>query len=256
MQENPIELHQFSQSHFNEKVRWALDYKGVPHVRINYLPGPHAPQMMRMTGQNQVPVLRIDGKPIHGSATILDTIEKRFPDPPLYPADANQCEEALAIQEKLDKELGPEVRRVAFDTMIDDGDFMVTTFASEKPAWKRKLYRAAFPLTRLIMKKSMNITPATGKRAKERVDVLLDYLAEKSSGTGYLVGDRFSVADLTAAALLGPVALVEHPDMRKPLPHPPRYAELCAHWAVHPGMRWAHEIWSKHRPARVGVVIA
>jgi glutathione S-transferase len=36
-----LELHQFPSSHFNEKARWALDYKGLEHSRLNYLPGPH-----------------------------------------------------------------------------------------------------------------------------------------------------------------------------------------------------------------------
>jgi glutathione S-transferase len=28
-------------SHYNEKVRWALDYKSIPHVRKTPLPGLH-----------------------------------------------------------------------------------------------------------------------------------------------------------------------------------------------------------------------
>ncbi len=102
----------------------------------------------------------------------------------------------------------------------------------------------------------MNITPETGRRAKERVDALLDFLAEKSAPTGYLVGDSFTVADLTAAALLGPVLLVDHPDMRQPEPRPPRYARLCEEWAAHPAVQWARGIYAKHRPPRRGVVIA
>lgn len=256
MEESPIELHQFSHSHFNEKVRWALDYKGLPHVRINYIPGPHAPQIRRMTGQNQVPVLRIDGRAVHGSATILDVVEQRFPSPPLYPADPSLRAEALALQTRLDAELGPEVRRAAFETMLDDAAFVVATFASEKAAWKRKAYLATFPLVRNVMRKSMNITPETGRRAQERVTKLLDFLAEKSAKTGYLAGDTFSIADLTAAALLGPVLLVDHPDMKQAEPRPPRFASLCAEWAAHPGMTWARGIWSSHRPPRRGIVIA
>jgi glutathione S-transferase len=256
MVEDPIELHQFSHSHFNEKVRWTLDYKGIPHVRINYIPGPHVAQIRRLSGQAQVPVVRIDGRVVHGSAAIIDVIEQRFPSPPLYPADATTREEALALQARLDAELGPEVRRAAFETIIDDAAFMVATFASEKPAWKRRAFRAAFPLVRAVMKKSMNITPETGRRARDTVDKMLDFLAEKSAATGYLAGDAFSVADLTGAALLGPVALVDHPDMRQAEPRPPRYAALCAEWGAHPGMRWAHEIWRKHRPPRGGIVIA
>jgi len=256
MIEQPIELHQFSHSHYNEKVRWTLDYKGIAHVRINYIPGPHAPQIRRMTGQSLVPVLRIDGLTVHGSATIIDLIEQRYPTPALYPADPAARDEALALQAKLDAELGPEVRRAAFDGMIEDARFVTATFASEKPAWKQRLFETAFPLVRVIMKRSMNITPETGRRARERVDGLLDFLAEKTAATGYLVGDSFSIADLTGAALLGPVALVDHPDMKQAEPRPPRFSELCAGWADHPGMRWAHQIWRKHRPPRHGIVIA
>ncbi len=256
MQESPIELHQFSHSHYNEKVRWTLDYKGLPHVRICYLPGPHAPQIRRLSGQTETPVLRIEGRTVSGSAKIIDVLEQRFPSPSLYPADAGERDEALAIQGRLDAELGAEVRRAVFETTLDSAAFAVATFASEKAAWKQKLYQATFPLTRAIMNKVMDITPETGRRSRERVAVMLDYLADKSAATGYLVGDGFTVADLTGAALLGPVALVDHPDMRQAEPRPPRYSALCAEWAQHPGMLWAKSIWTKHRPPRRGVVIA
>jgi hypothetical protein len=36
-----MELIQFRYSPYNEKVRWALDFKRVPHVRRSLLPGPH-----------------------------------------------------------------------------------------------------------------------------------------------------------------------------------------------------------------------
>jgi glutathione S-transferase len=256
MQESPIELHQFSHSHFNEKVRWTLDYKGLPHVRICYIPGPHAPQIRAMTGQTETPVLRIDGRTVHGSASIIDLVEQRFPDPALYPADSDARAEALALQSKLDAELGPELRRAVFETTLDFPAFAAATFASEKAKWKQQLYRTTFPVTRAFMKKLMDITPETGRHSRERVVALMDFLAEKSAATGYLVGDAFTVADLTAAALLGPAALVDHPDMRQAEPRPPRFAALCAEWASHPGMQWAKSIWAKHRPPRRGVVIA
>jgi hypothetical protein len=45
----------FSPSHFNEQARWALDWKGLAHTRIAYLPGPHAPQMQRLSGRQPIP---------------------------------------------------------------------------------------------------------------------------------------------------------------------------------------------------------
>lgn len=255
MIESPIELHMFSHSHYNEKVRWTLDYKGIEHVRICYIPGPHVLQIRRLSGQTETPVVRMDGRVIAGSATIIDAIEQRFPSPPLYPADATTREEALSVQAKLDADLGPELRRAVFDTILDDSACVVATFASEKASWKRSLYLAAFPLVRMVMKKQMNITAETARLSKQRVETVLDFLADKSAATGYLAGSEFSIADLTAAALLGPAALVDHPDMRQAEPLPPRFSDLCGEWARHPGMRWAREIWRKHRPARRGIVI-
>ncbi|MEE8556725.1 MAG: glutathione S-transferase N-terminal domain-containing protein [Myxococcota bacterium] len=78
MVETP-ELLQFPYSHFNEKARWALDLKRVPHTRRSLLPGPHAVTVQRLTGQTTVPVLRLGEEIIDGSARIIDTLEKHWP---------------------------------------------------------------------------------------------------------------------------------------------------------------------------------
>lgn len=43
-------LWQLELSHYNEKVRWALDHKRIPHVRRALLPGVHAVTARRLTG--------------------------------------------------------------------------------------------------------------------------------------------------------------------------------------------------------------
>ena len=80
-------LWQFTASHYNEKARWALDWKGVAHVRQSLLPGPHALKIRRMTGQTAVPVLVLDGRAIHDSTRIIEALELAYPDPPLYPRE-------------------------------------------------------------------------------------------------------------------------------------------------------------------------
>ncbi len=42
-------LIQLDISHYSEKVRWALDYKQVPHVRRSPLPGSHMPIAFALT---------------------------------------------------------------------------------------------------------------------------------------------------------------------------------------------------------------
>jgi hypothetical protein len=45
-----VELLQFRHSPYNEKVRWALDLKRVPHRRRSLLPGPHLRTVRRLAG--------------------------------------------------------------------------------------------------------------------------------------------------------------------------------------------------------------
>ena len=49
-------LWQFTASHYNEKARWALDWKRLPHERRAVLPGPHLARIWWETGQKQVEV--------------------------------------------------------------------------------------------------------------------------------------------------------------------------------------------------------
>src|SRR5262245_54629511 len=95
--DEPLLFH-FWISHYNEKDRWVLDFKKWPHRRESLTPGLHVPRMRLMTGQQKLPVLVLDGKPICGSSTILQEIEKRRPDPPLMPERPEDQKRALEIE--------------------------------------------------------------------------------------------------------------------------------------------------------------
>src|SRR3954452_10947934 len=65
-------LWQLELSHYNEKVRWALDYKRVPHIRRSLLPGLHILKAKRLTGDTSTtPVLTLDGRSIGDSTRII-----------------------------------------------------------------------------------------------------------------------------------------------------------------------------------------
>jgi glutathione S-transferase len=86
----------FAASHFNEKARWALDWKGLAHRRIAYLPCSHRLPIQRLSGQSQTPVLEMEAAVIAGSAQIIDALERTHPEPALYPADPVQRQRALS----------------------------------------------------------------------------------------------------------------------------------------------------------------
>ncbi len=248
-----IELHMFPKSHFNEKARWGLDYKSVAHKRIPYLPGPHTGKIMKLSGQPQTPVVKFDdGSVVAGSTAILLELETRYPDPALLPADEAARAEAMAIVEKFDGDIAVKERRGFFVNLIDEPDYLCSMFAVGQPAMMRFVYRHMLPLVRGKMVRSMEID---GEASREEGLAVtrdaFDFIAEKTAATGYLVGNGFTIADLTAAAIMAPSVKVDHPDMRKPEPVPPRVQDWYDRFADHPGAAWVRGMYARHRPQPV-----
>ncbi len=54
----PPVLWHFPISHYNEKARWALDWKGIPHVR-RALAMSYVPRALWTTGQAKLPILHL-----------------------------------------------------------------------------------------------------------------------------------------------------------------------------------------------------
>lgn len=242
-------LHQFLYSHFNEKARWGLDWKGVEHVRRCHLPGPHFRQMKRLSDQTATPVLELEGRVIAGSGRILDALEERYPDRPLMPEDADDRHRARELQSDFDRELGPAVRTALFSVLIDEPDHLCGMFSESRKGWARRLYRASFPLARRLMARGNGTTdPENVRRSFQVSEATLDRVARELSPGGQLVGDRFSVADLACCALLAPLAAPDHPDMTPLQPWPERMAEFHARWDRHPTIQWVREQYAKHRP--------
>ena len=245
-------LHQFPFSHFNEKARWGLDFKGLPHRRRSYLPGPHAAAIQKLSGQTSTPVLCVGNRVVSGSAEILRVLEELCPEPALVPLSAEDRERALALQSHYDAHLGPAIRTAIFSVMLHEPGYMCGMFSAPQPLPLRWAYRAMFPLARGRVERAYRTDEAAHvDSCRATVDRTLDEIAEQVEATGYLVGDAFTIADLTAAALLAPVANPDHPDMRRPSPQPSRVAEFVASWHAHPASEWARSMYDAHRPPPV-----
>jgi glutathione S-transferase len=239
-------LWQFTGSHFNEKVRWALDWKGVRHERRSLLPGVHIPVVLWLTGQKQVPVLRLGNETIADSTRIIAALERRFPEPPLYPTDPAARARALELEEHFDDEIGPHVRRCVFHAALHDTDFVTGLFTQDAGTIRRAFYRLAFPAIRAAMRLDMGITDAGAARSLALLEAAFDRLEREVGPSGHLVGDGFTVADLTAASLLVPLTVP--PEFPYPLPvPPPRLRELQDRFVKRPGFAWARETYRRYR---------
>jgi glutathione S-transferase len=248
MSERDLVLHMFPASHYNEKARWALDWKGLPHRRIPYLPGPHLRQIKRLSGQSATPVLVMDGRPIAGSAQIIAALEREFPARPLYPAEPVLRERALGVQRRFDDEVGPAVRTAVFSVLLKELDTLRDVFTKGQPALKRTVYRALLPLVKPLIAQANAVTAENVPRAFARTEQALEEAARLVGPSGQIAGDAFSVADLTVAALLSPLSPPAHPDMARPARLPERMLELYARFERHAAVQWLHEQYGKHRP--------
>ena len=124
-------------------------------------------------------------------------------------------------------------------------------FATGGPV-ARTLYRTAFPLTRAVMRMDMNITDDGAARSLARLEAALDRLAREIGPSGHLAGDGFTVADLTAAALLSPLTFPpEYPYTIPSLPE--SIHALQARFAAHPAFSWGRDMYTRFRGATTGV---
>jgi glutathione S-transferase len=82
------------------------------------------------------------------------------------------------------------------------------------------------------------------ERSKAALVGALDRIESERQGRDHLVGDRFTVADLTAAALL--YVLAWPPEFQYELPEPPR-SEFRESVQGHPAVAWISETWRRHR---------
>jgi glutathione S-transferase len=242
----PTTLLHFRVSHFNEKVRWALDHKGWPHRREALRPGLHARRVTRLTGQAKVPVLRIGDEILHGSARIIDELERRQPEPALYPADPAERARALALQAHFDEEVAPELRRLFWSTYVASSAATARVLAMGFGGGTRALYRTLVPLLRRRFRDNIGLGEDALARARERLPGHLDRIERELGPSGYLVGDRFTVADLAVASIMS--AIVRPPEFPYPLPEwSPGLLELREQLAARPGYRWVLDVYARHR---------
>lgn len=249
MQDNakPPHLLHFRVSHYNEKVRWTLDHKAWPHTRQAVIPGFHAARIRLLTGQQQVPVLRLDGRWMHGSDRILEAIERHRPDPPLFPADPGDRARAVELEDYYDNVVAPGLRRLFWSTYIDDPGACARMATDGCTALTRRAWQALFPLMRPLFRDNMGIHPHPLEEARAAMRGWFDRLEQDIGPGGYLVGDTFTIADLTAAAVM--TAIIRPPEFPYPLPEPwpTALVELREQVAGHPAFEWVLEIYTRHR---------
>lgn len=245
-------LWQIDISHYSEKVRWALEYKGIDHKRRSILPGSHIPIALFLTrgAQPTMPVLQLDGRNIGDSTEIIAALESRYPDPPLYPIDAEERARAVELEDWFDENLGPHARLLPFYELIQEPE-LFAEIASESvpgPLGRAKPVVGAYARAYTSIRWGAN-SGDDADRAREAIVAALDKLEEElAKGNGeFLVGDQLSVADITAASLFYPVVVPPEGPLDPSLPRPPAFDRFRQSLSDRRGYRWVQETFRRHR---------
>ncbi len=241
-------LWQYNFSNFNEKARWALDFKHVSHVRRSLLPG--GPRAMAMSVRGTLPVLDLDGERIVDSTRIIAALERRFPRPRLYPDDPRERTAALELEDFFDEQAGHELRRAGFYQWQADPTFVSGLLTTGRGRATRAFVRVMLPGALVYARRRYRIYPAAAEQARAKLAVALDRITAERKPSGYLVGESFSVADLAAAALLFPLA--RPAELQYPYPEYPDWGPLTPH-TKHPAVAWIRDIYRRHRGASAAI---
>jgi glutathione S-transferase len=195
-------------SHYCEKARWALERGGVPYTESAHLPFFSRWATWRAGHKGSVPVLVTPEGLVTDSTDILRWVDARLPaEARLLPAGA-PGDEIARWEERFDKDLGPATRRLGYRGILADRATTIEVLEGTVPRGQMTVLKLTFPLVAAQMRRGLKIDEAGVARSRAKVDaVCADVEQALADGRRYLVGDRFTAADLTFAALIAPLLL-------------------------------------------------
>jgi glutathione S-transferase len=164
-----------SVSPFVRKVRVFLAEKGVDYElqQINPFAPPEGWRDISPLGK--IPALRDGEHVINDSSVICQYLERRFPKPPLYPAEDLDFARALWLEEYMD--------------------------GAVVPASGPRIFRALVLQPLMTQKEPDDAAEAAAREAWDtQVAPQLDYLEAQLGDAEFFVGGRLSIADISVAS--------------------------------------------------------
>lgn len=191
-------------SPYARKVRIALAEKAIPFELVTEVPWNDDTLLPQHNPLEKLPVLLPDGPPVYHSSHILDWLERRYPTPPLLPAD----DDGILLHKEAE---------VLADGVCDA--FLLIFFEQMRPPGHQ--------------------SQPWIERQQRKVDGGIAELARRAEGQTYLVANRFGLADIAAGSVLGYLSVrAPQLDWRGRHPALSRYTEALfdrpSFWATTP----------------------
>jgi glutathione S-transferase len=171
----PLRLYRIPFATNVERVALALAHKQIEVEWIDIDPNDRS-EVVRVSGQDLVPVLVAGDRILTDSHVILEHLEERFPEPPLYPAEP--------------------ARRAELRTFVD---------------WFNRVWKRP---PNLIVDEEAKAEPDRGRivELEQEIAGALPLFEDLLAGRDYLFGDELSAADVVAFPFLKYAVLWEDGD--------------------------------------------
>jgi glutathione S-transferase len=173
-------LHHYDMSPFSEKIRKILGFKNAPWRAVTqsmWLPRPH---LTPMTGAyRRIPVMQIGADVYCDTRLIAKKLDELFPEPPLYPAGLEAA--ADAITQWADRHMFAATVPQVFTAL---GAMLPPELLADRQKMRPDL--------------DVTVLAAAVPDSKNELRVWAASLDRTLARGGFLLGDRFSVADAAA----------------------------------------------------------
>ena len=203
-------------SNYNDKARWALQRCGVAFHEERYMPGFSSGAVAfatrgrggkadRVSTRFSTPFMICeDGSYLSDSTDIARFASSHLPQGEgLFP-DARVDE----LVERFSARLGPYTRLVAYYHALRHDGLLEKLAARNVGPSQARWFRAVYPLGKRALTRSLGLSAPRAQRAMDRIDEEVEFAMSTRGQSPYLLGDRFTAADLTFSAMLAPAILV------------------------------------------------
>lgn len=197
--DSTLVLHQYQVSPFAAKVRRCLHFKQVPFAVKNYGLS-DVGKVRKLSAAGKAPVLEHDGAMIADSSDIIRHLEQRFPDPPVFPADAGARALAHVFEDWADESL--YYYDLTMRSWPGNAHWLADDLVREDTGLTRRLFQYLAP--KIIGKQARD--QGTGRKPAAAVcqDVGRHFEAIDAlvAGGAWLVGDAPGIADIAVVSML------------------------------------------------------
>jgi glutathione S-transferase len=190
-------------SHPGIAIELMLEHKGIPYKRTDLLPV-ISKGVLRVAGfpGNTVPALKIDGAKVQGSRPIARELERRRPEPALYPAEPERRALVEEAERFGDEQLQHPVRQILWWGMKRDKEPLRSYSEGAKIGIPLGLaVKTAAPIVALSARFN-EASDDNARRSLNELPAMLDTV-DAWIASGVLGGEQLNAADFQIATSVG-----------------------------------------------------